>query len=304
VFVEARRRYARLRQEFAPQLVHLFHVGPSAVFHLSDGAARAVPSLVTLHGEVLRGGVGGDESVLEKALRAADWVTGVSEAVLRAARDMVPDITGRSSVVYSGLEDVSLVVNPPDREPRLLLCAGRLVHDKGFDIALRSFGLVAERFPDVQLAIAGDGPQREALEAQAASSGFGERVEFMGWLSAASVLRVMASASVVLMPSRREGLPLVAIQAAKLARPVIAAEVGGLPEVVAHGETGLIVPPEDSDALARAIGSVLENAAAAERMGQAARTRASELFAWDRYVNASDARYREIVGRREAASSC
>jgi glycogen(starch) synthase len=304
VFVEARRRYARLRHEFEPQLVHLFHVGPSAVFHLSDVGGRAVPSLVTLHGEVLRGGVGGEESVLEKALRAADWVTGVSGAVLRAAQRMVPDITGHSSVVYSGLEEVLHVPGPADRQHPLLLCVGRLVHDKGFDVALRGFALLAERFPHIRLAIAGDGPQRGVLEAEAEALGVGERVEFMGWLGSESVLTVMASASVVLMPSRREGLPLVAIQAAQMARPVIAADVGGLPEVVAHGETGLVVPPEDSGALAQAVGWVLENAEAAERMGRVARTRASALFAWDRYVNVSDALYREIVGRSEAASSC
>jgi glycogen(starch) synthase len=303
LFVEARRRYARLRHEFEPQLVHLFHVGPSAVFHLSDAGASAVPSLVTLHGEVLRGGVGGDESVLEKALRAADWVTAVSGAVLRAAQDMVPDITARSSVVYSGLEEVSHVPAAPDRQHPLLLCVGRLVHDKGFDVALQAFALLAERFPDARLAIAGDGPERGVLEAEAEALGVGERVEFMGWLGSEAVLSVMASASVVLMPSRREGLPLVAIQAAQMTRPVIAADIGGLPEVVAHGVTGLVVPPEDSGALAQAVVWLLENAEAAEGMGRAARTRASELFSWDGYVDVTDALYREIVGRAEAASA-
>ena len=192
----------------------------------------------------------------------------------------------------------------PDRHHPLLLCVGRLVHDKGFDVALQGFALLAERFPDVRLAIAGDGPQRGVLEAEAEALGVGERVQFMGWLGSQSVLSVMATASVVLMPSRREGLPLVAIQAAQMARPVIAADVGGLPEVVAHGVTGLVVPPEDSGALAQAVGWVLENAEAAEEMGRAARTRASVLFSWDRYVNVADALYREIVGRNEAASAC
>ena len=136
------------------------------------------------------------------------------------------------------------------------------------------------------------------LETEAEALGVGERVEFMGWLESQSVLSVMATASVVLMPSRREGLPLVAIQAAQMARPVIAADVGGLPEVVAHGVTGLVVPPEDSGALAQAVGWVLENAEAADEMGRAARTRASALFSWDRYVNVADALYREIVGQR------
>src|SRR5262249_9838862 len=159
-----------------------------------------------------------------------DWVSGVSGAVLRAAQRMVPDITGRSSVVYSGLEEVSHVPGPPDRQHPLLLCVGRLVHDKGFDVALRGFGLLAERFPHARLAIAGEGPQRGVLEAGEEALGVGDRVEFMGWLGSESLLTVMESASVVLMPSRREGLPLVAIQAAQMARPVIAADVGGLPE--------------------------------------------------------------------------
>jgi glycogen(starch) synthase len=97
------------------------------------------------------------------------------------------------------------------------------------------------------------------------------------------------------MPSRREGLPLVAIQAAQMARPVIAARVGGLPEIVADGETGILVDPEDSAALANAIEFLIEHPEKAAQMGQMARRRAESEFSWTRYLNEVDALYRQLA---------
>jgi glycosyltransferase involved in cell wall biosynthesis len=115
------------------------------------------------------------------------------------------------------------------------------------------------------------------------------------------VPELLDAASLVLMPSRREGLPLVAIQAAQLARPVIAARVGGLPEVVEHGQTGLLVPVDDAGALAEAVAALLEDPSAAARLGAVARQRAAERFGWRRYLDASDGLYRRLVDGAAAA---
>ena len=82
-----------------------------------------------------------------------------------------------------------------------------------------------------------------------------------------------------------------------MARPVVATRVGGLPEVIVNEETGLLVENEDSNALAEAVGFILDHPESAARMGQAARSRAQELFRWERYVNAYDALYQRLLAR-------
>ena len=103
------------------------------------------------------------------------------------------------------------------------------------------------------------------------------------------------TATMVVMPSRREGLPLVALEAALMARPIVATRVGGLPEVVVHQQTGLLVEPENSDALAEAITFLLDHHETATQLGQAARQRAQEVFGWERCVDAYDALYRKLI---------
>jgi glycogen(starch) synthase len=294
----SRRKVAEIKRSFQADLVHLFALGPSTFFHLQTRDAHPAPMLLTLHGEVLRGNADGADSVLERALGSADWVTSVSEAALRAARDLVPEIAARSSVAHSGVRDVAVAPSVLPFDPPRLLCVARLVRDKGIDLALGAMALLSERFPALQMRIAGDGPARADLQAQASALGLGERVEFLGWVRPERIADVMNSASIVVMPSRRESMPLVALQAGQMARPVAAANVGGLPEVVADGRTGILVPPEDPSALAAAIAGLLERPDHATRLGQAALERVRSEFSWERHLDAIELLYRKLLAPR------
>jgi len=99
----------------------------------------------------------------------------------------------------------------------------------------------------------------------------------------------------LLMPSRWEGLPNVALQAGMMARPVVGSRVGGLPEIIEHQRTGLLVQPEDADALATAVMFLLNNPETAMRAGRAACARIQKEFGWERYVDAYDALYRKLA---------
>jgi glycogen(starch) synthase len=294
-WLTARRRVMELKQTFAPELVHLFALGPGALFHLQTPLAQPTPLLVTLHGEVLRGGADGGDTVLEKVLGSADWVTCVSNAVLDKARELAPQITGHSSLNYIGVEPPPVPPAPLPFTRPLLLCLGRLVPIKGFDLALTAFATVAPQFPQAHLVIAGDGPMRTVLEHQARELGLAERVKFTGWFDANHVPELINTSTVVLMPSRREGLPQVSLQAAQMARPVVAARVGGLPEVVVDGETGIVIAPEDSAALAEAIAFLIEHPERAVQMGQAARRRVESHFGWTRYLDEVEVLYRQLA---------
>jgi glycogen(starch) synthase len=172
---------------------------------------------------------------------------------------------------------------------------GRLVSRKGFDVALSAFASIVRRFRSARMIIAGDGPARPALERQAAGLGLTGFVDFIGWVMPEQVPALINTATLMIVPSRREPFGLTALEAAQMARPVVATRVGGLSEIVVHGQTGLLVEKESPDALAEAITTLLKHPETATQMGYAARSRAIEKFGWDRYVDAHVMLYRRLV---------
>ncbi len=291
---EVRQQVLNLKRSFAPDVVHINAVGPGVFFQLCTAKACPAPTLVTLHGGWRARDLRRD-SLLGNALRAADWVSGVSAAVLSAAHPFAPEIPARSSVIYNGLDAPALSPEPLPTDPPRLLCLGRVEREKGFDLALQALRALRDRFLHLRMVIAGDGLARADLQQQAAALGLTEVVDFRGWVAPKEVPALMNSATVVLTPSRDESFNLVALEAALMARPVVATRVGGLPEVVASGHTGLLVDKEDSAALAAAIGFLLDHPERATEMGWAARRRAQEVFSFARCVDGYEARYRKMI---------
>lgn len=289
----ARQRVAAIKRVFRPELVHVNLQDPGVFFHLLTLKAWPCPTLLTLHGELgdCRAGPG---TVLGQALHEASWVTAVSQALLDDVRDIAAEVTPRSSLIHNAVPAVDFT--PSSCQSRRILCVGRQVPEKGFDLAIAAFARVHAEFPDARLVFASDGPERVQLERQARALGINAAVDFLGWLTTAELNAQYRSAQMVLMPSRwREGFGLVAMEAAVQARPVVATRVGGLPEVVADDETGLLVDPENSAALAAAILGLLRDPARAARLGLAARTRALREFDFDRHAAAYDALYRRLA---------
>ncbi|CBE70056.1 MAG: glycosyltransferase family 4 protein [Candidatus Methylomirabilis oxygeniifera] len=295
--IEVRQRVASLKQHFKPDVIHINFSGPTVFFHLATATTYSAPVLLTKHASFPIH-VTGRDTLVEQALRNADWVTANSAAVLAESRRQVPEIIPRSSLIYNAMDVPAVSPEPlPHGAPRLL-CLGRLSEEKGFDLALEAFALLRDAFPRARLIIAGNGPARPALERQTAELGLAESVDFIGWVAPHKVPGLMNTTTVVVMPSRREGFGLVALEAALMARPIVATRVGGLPEVVAHNETGLLVEPDDSKALAEAISALIIDRNMAAQMGQAGRRWARKMFCWERCVDAYAALYGELT--REA----
>lgn len=163
-----------------------------------------------------------------------------------------------------GVDISSLLRSPPessDARPAVfrLLSVGRLVEKKGFEFALRAVRLALVQHPDLQYDLIGDGPLRAPLEALAARLGVADRVRFHGQLAREAVESIRRQAHLVLVPSvtatdgDEEGIPVVLMEAMIAGVPVIATRHGGIPELVIDGETGLLVPERDSQALAAAL---------------------------------------------------
>jgi glycosyltransferase involved in cell wall biosynthesis len=180
---------------------------------------------------------------------------------------------------------------------------GRLQTQKGFDLVLSALPAIIDRVPDLRLTIAGDGPERAGLERRASELKLAGVVDFTGWVSPDKVPELINSATIVLVPSRSEAFGLVALEAGWMARPVIAASVGGLPEVVAHGKSGLLVKPENSQGLADAILFLLTHPQQASQFGLEGRRRARELFSWETCVAEYDSLYQKLAQATRFARS-
>lgn len=296
-----RQQITRLKRSFAPDLIHINGVGIGDFFHLTTANVHPAPLLVTLSNDLQRQSLDRDTS-LSRILRAADWVSSVSVTGLNQASKLVTEIQGHSSVIHYGLDTPSCSPSPLPTDTPRLLCLGRLAPQKGFDLALTAFASIIKRFPHARLVLAGDGPERSALERQTSQLGLTHAVDFLGWVLPEKIPTLLNTATMVVMPSRWEGHPLVALQASLMARPIVATRVGGLPEIVDHQRTGLLVEKENSIALADAITFLLGNIATASRMGQEARSRTQQKFSWEGCVDAYDSLYRKLIMNWHASS--
>ena len=291
----------RLYRDFKPDVVHLSGFGPSALFVLQAQQTSQAPLLVTLHSSNTLSAK--RATLFERTLARADWVSACSRAMLDAARDCVPAITQRSTVVYNGVPTPSAPPMPLPYAPSRLLSLGHLAEHKGYDLVLRAAPALIARFPTLRIVLAGDGPARATLERHAREAGIAAAVEIPGLVPRTAVADLINRATVVVVPSRRESFGLVAVEAALLERPVVATRVGGLPEIVVHDETGLLVEPDDSAALADAMAFLLDNPQMARRMGARARTRAQRLFAVGSQCDAYVELYEQIRASRGRRSS-
>jgi glycosyltransferase involved in cell wall biosynthesis len=160
-----------------------------------------------------------------------------------------------------------------------VLMVGVIRSVKRHEIALRAFQVFLEKHPGAQLLLAGEGPMRERMVELAAELGITGKVRFLGHRE--DVPDLMAAADLLLLTSRSEGVPQAVTQALGLGLPVVATAVGGVPELIIHERTGLLVPPEDPHAAAEAMLRVADDAQLAARLGEAGRRHALAEFSLD-----------------------
>lgn len=201
----------------------------------------------------------------------------------------------RITILHNGTDPATF--RPADAAPlraqlglngqRVLLTVGRLVGRKGIDTVLHALPDLARAVPGVTYLVAGDGPDRPRLEALARRLGVDESVRFVGSVNGAEDLRDHYNAcDVFVMPAREappdvEGFGIVFLEAGACGKPVVGARAGGVPDAIRHGETGLLVAPDDAPALAASLSHLLHDEAEADRLGRRGRQRVVEEATWD-----------------------
>jgi glycosyltransferase involved in cell wall biosynthesis len=190
-----------------------------------------------------------------------------------------------------------------DTEPGALLFVGNSEdYNKGAVYLLRALSLLPEATRAHLYMVGGPPGERRIATAEIARLGIGNRVTIVGRVSDDELVAWYRRAQVLVSPSLYEGFGLPAAEAMACGTPVVATDAGALPEVVAGGETGAVVPARDPRALAGAIAELLADPARCRRMGEAGRRRVLERFTWEQHARGLDALYREVLARRGAAA--
>lgn len=309
---DAYRRVRSAMSWFRPELVHLHTIGEfsPAVLAATSGCRR----VLTVHGPEdwttkllkwnlasMTGGAGRLDvadmarhaylKYLQRPaylarLRDIDGVLAPSAFLADAVRADVWPVPVR--VLPNG---VPLPASSPVPVSPTVLFVGRLEPVKGAHVLLSAFARIAERHPEARLTIVGDGGQRAALERAAA--GIADRVRFAGWLAGDDLAAAYRDAAVVAIPSVwPENFPTVALEALGVGRAIVASRVGGVPELVADGHNGLLVPPDDPAALADALDRLLGDPQSRTAMGIAS-ARRSVAYGITEFLDALENYYQE-----------
>ena len=175
----------------------------------------------------------------------------------------------------------------------LLIFFGRLSRSKGADTLLDALALLGSDGP--KALIIGRGEQQEALAQAIRARGLSDRVALKGWMPQDELAGLLSRAAMAVLPSREESFGNAMAEAMATGTPVVSTTAGSVPEVVVHGKTGLLVPPDDPEALAGAIHRLQEDPQEARRFGVAGRQRVREHFTWNAAAERFEALYEEVL---------
>lgn len=294
------RRLRGMVQVMRPDIVH-------SHLYLSDVLARvAVPAscplVTTLHGR--DGWWYQPRRVRSRLKTGLDRVSGnlrkvrfisVSKEVGEAAGDSLRVSPRRTRVVANGIPLEKFRPRAADRAPaRRIVQIGRFYPEKNHGMALRAFKIVLDREPGARLALIGDGPLRPQIEAQSVRLGIRGAVDFMGVRD--DVAEQLRDADLCWMTSASEGLAIACIEAMACGLPVIATAVGGLPGLIADGETGFLVAGDDHDGLARRTLQVFDHPLMASALGRNGRRLVERCYSIEATADGYARAYRELLG--------
>lgn len=296
-------------RDFAAQIVHGHWAIPTGPALVACARRLRIPSVITMHGgDVYVNRAEGYDfptrwyvrPVLRWTLRHASALTAISE-----------DCRMHALNAGAHADDIHLVMNgadlrrfSPGSKPgeiagappgaHMIFACRQLFPRKGIRFLIQAAARLRPRYPDMRLVIAGDGFERADLENLAKTTGVADITAFVGWVPNRELPPYYRACAVSVIPSLEEGFGIPAAEAMGCEAPVVASDAGGLPEVVADGITGFVVPKGDVDALTAAIDRLLADPELSQRMGKDGRARALERFDWDRSAVQFDSLYRTV----------
>jgi len=287
----------RLLREWKADVVHVQCVSSNAPFAGQASSRLGLPLVVSAQGELSMDANHTFErsafarSLLRRVLDRADVVTGCSQYVIDELDRFSDGLHSRKMrVIYNGVDLAECYRAVPEaRERPYVLGLGRLVRQKGFDVLIRAFALVAPGFPEHDLLIAGGGPQSAELRELVVAYGLESRAHLLGSVDHRRALALLAGAAAFALCSRREPQGIVILEAMATGAPVVASTVGGVPEIV--GPTnGLLYPVGDYKTLAGHLREVLGDDSTTAALRRAGRDTAAR-FPWSVFAKQYELAY-------------
>jgi glycosyltransferase involved in cell wall biosynthesis len=246
----------------------------------------------------------GSQDLLAEMAREAEFVVAVSDYSRDLLCEMCPDSAEKIIRIYNGIELDFPRARLAPRNPLRIVSIGRLIEFKGFQHLIGACALLREQEVAVETRIIGDGPLREELSARIQRENLQDRVHLLGVRSQEEIKRELADADLFVLPSivdpvgASDILPTVITEAMACRLPVISTTVTGIPEMVIHAETGLLVEPGDEASLAAAISRLGADPEARERMGEAGRRHADKLFTFSATAGVLGERLVEVCAHK------
>lgn len=273
---------------FQPEIVYLntFSGGSALAFLLFRNMLK-VPVIGTIHAPYYWNSF---PSIVEKICSQVDTICCGSKWGLSVMKGhLPPSFTNKLRLIYYGISMPNIKPTPlPFSLPTILILC-RLSFEKGVDTAIEAFSLLKKRGSDAQLLIAGEGTERPYLEHLVNQLSLQNCVEFTGALTRNEVPLAINRATFVIMPSHFEAFGLSALESMLMNRPVIASKVGGLPEFISHGQTGLLIPTQDPLSLCNAMEFLLKQPQEIVKMGERAKKSVIGKFTLEKYLDEYEA---------------
>jgi glycosyltransferase involved in cell wall biosynthesis len=262
-----------LFKRIRPDIVNIHFLGSQAPYALLASKLLKIRCVVSLHGDDVEGLPHRsmiDRWLFKKILHSADYVTACSGFLLNEAKRLIPEIASKSAAIWNGINPEEYRNIQQYSHPRpYIFAAGRFVHKKGFDVLLHGFRQFIAEGHNIDLILAGDGPEREPLIKLAKESGLSvvikgtednltpdanrNTVLFWGRAERNQMKSLMKGCELFVIPSRKEAFGIVALEAFAAGKRVVASKTGGLTEIVLEGESGYFVEAENAEDLARGI---------------------------------------------------
>lgn len=282
----------RARRSFEPQIVHAHWWFPNGVVGTWLTSLSHIPLVTTLHGTDVRLArtIGMAKPLFSHVLKHSAAVTAVSSWLREEAEQLAPG----NNVTVAPMPVATELFSPDgQRESQHLLFVGRLTGQKGLEHLLHALSAMKLH---AKLDIVGDGSDRSRLQELAEELGVASRIRWHGQLPQPALAALYRRSTAVVVPSTDEGLGLVAVEALLCETPVVAFDSGGLRDIIQHEKTGLLVPPGDRAALARALDDLLSRDGRGADLGRAGRLYALSAFAPESSARRYAGIYRQVLG--------
>ncbi|MBI4523161.1 MAG: glycosyltransferase family 4 protein [Deltaproteobacteria bacterium] len=289
----ARYKMRRLLQEYKTEIIHIQCPVPKFQGLLPS----EMPILITYQGSDVLQLHGPTSSYLNELNDQARHVSAVSGALLAEIVDLRPQLMGKASRIPNGrpsAEELSVFREQTNGGERYVLFAGDLNYRKAPDVLLRSF-LKLPSSNNHLLYFIGDGPQRDELRNIATRLNIADKVRFLGTLNRESTLGYIRNADVVVVPSRREGLPLVILEAMSLGCPVVASAISACVALIKHGLNGYLFEPENAAELAEYLGRIITDESHREELSHGCLKAVLSHPTWDKVYEQYRSTYEQLL---------